>query len=648
MLARFARVLRACADSFLTGGCCGWRWWARRSPLARVLLAGAALRIFLIVLGEVLDNAGLRYTDIDYGVVVDGARAAAAGGSPFDRATYRYSPLLALAAAPALAVPWAGKAIFAAADLVGAALVARLIAARGMSASQAAACAAALALHPFVANVSTRGNSDALACALVLAVLACLLGGRRLVDAAAALLGLAVHMRIYPVIYVLPLTAFLDAHYAPEDFAVPPPADEVDPTVAKNADLHDMAQSLPTQRSRSRSSTPLRRRRHRQVKEELQQHDQLPPLHLPLTDRGSLLCFAFGAPFSAVLRLAIRAAAVPFAAATGRRRDPSAFSAWLTTSPLAWPWRRVGVTALPSDSPLAALQWVHDFATPRRLGFGALSFTVFACLTGICYAAYGWPFLYEAFLYHFVRADNRHNFSPRFYDLYLNFENTHARAAGAGLLAMLPQLGALAVAGAALYRDPPAALLLQTAVFVIWNKVITVQYFNWYLALAPLILPQSMLVAGVVRGDARAVAAAAVLSLAWLLTEVRCNGGGARRLFARACSCRLTSPALVSYCASFPPSPLDHKLTPPPRVYVRSSTGTSGRCISRSGGSPPSSPSGLPACSSLSQMLLSLSHSSPVTASCPRTDTAVPWRCPPIGGHSERRRGGGGTEKSNL
>ena len=54
-------------------------------------------------------------------VVTDGARHVAAGGSPFDRATYRYTPLLAWLMLPNIWLhPAAGKLLFCAADLVAA------------------------------------------------------------------------------------------------------------------------------------------------------------------------------------------------------------------------------------------------------------------------------------------------------------------------------------------------------------------------------------------------------------------------------------------------------------------------------------------------------------------------------------------------
>lgn len=48
-------------------------------------------------------------------------------------------------------------------------------------------------------------------------------------------------------------------------------------------------------------------------------------------------------------------------------------------------------------------------------------------------------------------------------------------------------------------------------VFVAWNKVITVQYFHWYLCLLPLVLAQSTLSARAWLGS----------FLVWLLAEVR-------------------------------------------------------------------------------------------------------------------------------
>jgi phosphatidylinositol glycan class M len=59
-----------------------------------------------------------------------------------------------------------------------------------------------------------------------------------------------------------------------------------------------------------------------------------------------------------------------------------------------------------------------NFFTKNRIVFTLVSAFTFVAFTAIFYAIYGYEFLYESLLYHFIRKDNRHNYSVYFYTIY--------------------------------------------------------------------------------------------------------------------------------------------------------------------------------------------------------------------------------------
>lgn len=112
-------------------------------------------------------------------------------------------------------------------------------------------------------------------------------------------------------------------------------------------------------------------------------------------------------------------------------------------------------------------------------------------------SSWGQPFLEHTFLYHLSRLDHRHNFSPYFLPIYLNLTSS-AGASPAGvflsalrhpLASFLPQFSLVLAAGLALQPalGVEGAMFFQTAIFVVFNKVCTSQYFLWPLPLVPLL-----------------------------------------------------------------------------------------------------------------------------------------------------------------
>jgi phosphatidylinositol glycan class M len=186
------------------------------SPLATIrnaLCAAAAVRLALLLFGLWQDaNMPVRYTDIDYVVFTDAARFMYKGDSPFERATYRYTPVLAWMLQPNIWLHTAfGKLLFVIADLIVGWIIYTDGRSRGLSAATAVAYASAWLFNPISINVSTRGNAEAVLSVLIVGWLHMLM--RRRTAAAAVLYGLSVHFKLYPIIYAPAIALFINHRY---------------------------------------------------------------------------------------------------------------------------------------------------------------------------------------------------------------------------------------------------------------------------------------------------------------------------------------------------------------------------------------------------------------------------------------------------
>ncbi|KAJ3161912.1 GPI mannosyltransferase 1 [Geranomyces variabilis] len=182
--------------------------------LARTVGLSVLLHVGFLIYGALQDrHPVVKFTDIDYLVFSDGARFVSEHLSPYLRATYRYTPVLAWLVVPNVLVhPLWGKLLFCACDLVAGWVMHKMLVARGMQDARAARYAAVWLLNPFVVAISTRGNAESVVSVLVVTTLWALVARRRRL--AAILFGTSVHFKVFPIIYALAIWLMLQAGHA--------------------------------------------------------------------------------------------------------------------------------------------------------------------------------------------------------------------------------------------------------------------------------------------------------------------------------------------------------------------------------------------------------------------------------------------------
>ena len=181
--------------------------------LRRHLLYSLLLRVLLILYGEWHDRFfDVKFTDIDYSVFSDAARLVKDGHSPYLRRTYRYTPLLAWLLTPNhVAFHAFGKLLFVLLDVLAGWIIHEILALESTTRSKRILLCSLWLYNPLTAVVSSRGNAESVMAVLVLLCVYFLM--RDCVILCAICYGMAVHMKIYPVIYSVLLLLAVDKEH---------------------------------------------------------------------------------------------------------------------------------------------------------------------------------------------------------------------------------------------------------------------------------------------------------------------------------------------------------------------------------------------------------------------------------------------------
>lgn len=172
----------------------------------RLFIASAIVRLALLFYGIYQDeHSVLKYTDIDYYVFYDSLISLVKdNGSPYDRDTFRYTPLLTYVMYPCLWNIHLGKVLFIIFDLLCGVCIHKIL--QKTNTKYPVYGTALWLLNPMVIAISTRGNAESIMSLLML--LCIYLFIKKSYTLSAFVYGLSIHFKIYPIIYSVPFSCY--------------------------------------------------------------------------------------------------------------------------------------------------------------------------------------------------------------------------------------------------------------------------------------------------------------------------------------------------------------------------------------------------------------------------------------------------------